>query len=417
MQQSKVIEETIILDKESPNIVFRAYVPFARESLSELHTDEDGRKYRIAYGPILVDRRAIQEKMGWSDDEAADHFTTFFEIDGLVTDVRKVNFDFRHNGISTGAEGFRSYVVKDYKIEIGDQVLEVPARILEVKVFEDSRLRIKDDTGRTVEDGDLLTGLQNGRIKSWSIEFKPLKQATTRSGTTIYRTYHTPRISFLDVTQGIPDASIDGLRSYLSEEEVNNQTSNNMSIEEIKKALESGDITKEQLMDLVKPESTEEKPKESETDREIPVEKDKEAPAEEPKGEATAESDKPSEDPKPEEDKKPSDEEDMRGVITKLSERMDSIEAMLASQKGEGRSLEEQKEIDEAAKIAEITRSLNSAPEKLEAKEGEKPADALSSLSSPDNKASQLTEEQIKQQQENTRLAQYRQANGILISK
>jgi len=215
-------KENIILDQEPKNLIYRAYVPLYRENLSKIHTEKDGRKFRYVEGAIILDRRDVQEKMGWTDAEVSDHYTTFFEIDGFLTDVRKINYDFRHNGISTGAVGYRSWVVDDYEIQIDDKILLVRARMLSVKVYEDSMIRIKGRNGETIEDGNLLENIENGRVYTWSIEFKPVTQGTTKSGVTIYRTYHTPRISFLDVTQGIPDAGGFTLRNYLETDIINN---------------------------------------------------------------------------------------------------------------------------------------------------------------------------------------------------
>lgn len=246
-------QEIVTTVLESGNIVYRAYLPLHRENVSNLHTETDGRKYRIVTGAIVVDRRAVQREMGWSDKEASDHFTTFFDVEGILTDVRNVNFDFRHNGISTGAKGSRSWVVDDYEIEIDSKVLKVPARMLEVKVYEDSKIRFKGRNGETIEDGNLLEAIENGRVFTWSIEFKPVTQGTTRSGITVYRTYHTPRISFLDVTQGIPDAGNFSLRNFLTDELINNNMS--ITIESITQAIADGEITADQLRSLVEPEN------------------------------------------------------------------------------------------------------------------------------------------------------------------
>jgi len=215
-------KENIIHNQEPNSLIYRAYVPLHRENLSKLHTEKDGRKFRYVEGAVVLDRRDVQEKMGWTDQEVSDHYTTFFEINGFLTDVRKINYDFRHQGISTGAVGYRSWVVDDYEIEIDDKILLVRARMLSVKVYEDSMIRIKGRNGETIEDGNLLENIENGRVYTWSIEFKPVTQGTTKSGVTIYRTYHTPRISFLDVTQGIPDAGGFTLRNYLETNIINN---------------------------------------------------------------------------------------------------------------------------------------------------------------------------------------------------
>jgi hypothetical protein len=257
MTKEKLLNQEIIVDQEPSGIIYRAYLPFFRDNVSSLKTDDEGRKYRVVEGAIIVDRRSIQEQMGWTDEDVSDHFTTLWEVDGFLTDVRKINFDFRHNGISTGAIGERSWKVDDYEIQIDDKILKVPARMLAVRVYEDNQIRIKGKNGETIEDGSLLTNIENGRVFTWSVGFKPVRQMTTRSGLTLFKTYHTPRISFLDVTQGIPDAGGFTLRSYLEDNLINNQTNQpNMSLEQLQQALANGEITQEHLRSLLEAEET-----------------------------------------------------------------------------------------------------------------------------------------------------------------
>jgi len=261
MTLEKQLEQTVVLD-ETSDIIYRAYLPFFRENVSSLKTDDYGRKYRVVEGAIIVDRRAVQKEMGWTDQEASDHFTTLWDVDGFLTDVRKINFDFRHNGISTGAVGERSWKVDDYEIQIDDKILKVPARMLAVRVYEDSQIRIKGKNGETLNDGGLLENIENGRVFTWSVEFKPVTQLTTRTGLPIFKTYHTPRISFLDVTQGIPDAGGFTIRNFLGDEIINNQNNmqtkntttpevaNTINLEVTHSALEAETVTLEELSTL-----------------------------------------------------------------------------------------------------------------------------------------------------------------------
>jgi hypothetical protein len=323
MTKEKLLNQEIIVDQEPSGIIYRAYLPFFRDNVSSLKTDDEGRKYRVVEGAIIVDRRSIQEQMGWTDEDVSDHFTTLWEVDGFLTDVRKINFDFRHNGISTGAIGERSWKVDDYEIQIDDKILKVPARMLAVRVYEDNQIRIKGKNGETIEDGSLLTNIENGRVFTWSVEFKPVRQMTTRSGLTLFKTYHTPRISFLDVTQGIPDAGGFTLRSYLEDNLINNQTNQpNMSLEQLQQALASGEITQEHLRSLLETEET----KTPETDSATPESQRSESKIEIKVGEAESESETPvggeGETPTPEEadankDGEISDEE-MRSYIKEV---------------------------------------------------------------------------------------------------
>jgi hypothetical protein len=286
MTKEKLLNQEIIVDQEPSGIIYRAYLPFFRDNVSSLKTDDEGRKYRVVEGAIIVDRRSIQEQMGWTDEDVSDHFTTLWEVDGFLTDVRKINFDFRHNGISTGAIGERSWKVDDYEIQIDDKILKVPARMLAVRVYEDNQIRIKGKNGETIEDGSLLTNIENGRVFTWSVEFKPVRQMTTRSGLTLFKTYHTPRISFLDVTQGIPDAGGFTLRSYLEDNLINNQTNQpNMSLEQLQQALANGEITQEHLRSLLETEET----KTPETDSATPESQRSESKIEIKVGEPTGE--------------------------------------------------------------------------------------------------------------------------------
>jgi len=220
--QDKIITE----DFSAGNIVFRCLVPLSSRSLSgKWHVGDTGKRYKLVEGAIIVDRRAVQEQMGWSDKEASDHFKTLWSVKGMLTDVRVVKFDFRHNGINTGAKGERSWVIDDYEVHIDDKVLKVPARMLSVRVYEDNYLYVKGNNGETLQDGNLLEAIENGRVFSWSVEFIPVRQARTESGLVEFLSYHTPNIAFLDITQGIPDAGNFTMRSF---EQIILDNNNNM---------------------------------------------------------------------------------------------------------------------------------------------------------------------------------------------
>ena len=268
MTKEKVLNQTTLIVEAPSNIIYRAYAPFLRESVSGWHT-EGNRRYKIVEGAMLVDRRAIQEQMGWTDQEASDEFTTFWNVRGLLSDVTNVCFDFRHNNISTGAKGLRSWVVDDYEIQLDDKILKVPARMIQIKVYEDSRIRLKGKNGETIDDGSLLESLENGRIFTLSVQFSPKTQSTSRkSGLTVFESYYTPYISFLDVAQGVPDAGKLTLRSFLNEEKIINQ--NRMLIDEIKKAIANGEITTEDLKSLLSMESESEDENENEIIKDTP---------------------------------------------------------------------------------------------------------------------------------------------------
>lgn len=334
MTKEKLLNQEIIVDQEPSGIIYRAYLPFFRDNVSSLKTDDEGRKYRVVEGAIIVDRRSIQEQMGWADEDVSDHFTTLWDVEGFLTDVRKINFDFRHNGISTGAEGEKSWVVQDYEIQIDDKILKVPARMLAVRVYEDNQIRIKGKNGETIEDGSLLTNIENGRVFTWSVEFKPVRQMTTRSGLTVFKTYHTPRISFLDVTQGIPDAGGFILRSYLKDDLINNQNNMQITIENIQTALEAGEITKESLRALVvEPETDTETPETQRSESKIEIKVGEPTGQEAdtaPEGEETP--------PAPEEADKNGDGElsdsEVRSYIKELKRSYDSP-AMISEKLGE----------------------------------------------------------------------------------
>ena len=382
IREAVLEKETIIIDSPS-EIIFRAYVPFFRENVSSLKTDDEGRKYRVVEGAIIIDRRAVQEQMGWTDEDVSDHFTTLWEVDGFLTDVRKINFDFRHNGISTGAVGERSWKVNDYEVQIDDKVLKVPARMLAVRVYEDSQIRIKGKNGETIEDGGLLANIENGRVFTWSVEFKPVRQFTTRSGLTVFKTYHTPRISFLDVTQGIPDAGGFTLRNFFNPVLVKNN--NNLMLDNIKQALENGEITKEELRALVG--TGEEQPKE-ETPAETPKDEgerniDLEITPSQGEGEGEAETPAPAEPPAEadtNQDGEISDQE-MRSYIKEVKrafgdnpsmvkEKLDGLERICGDLK---KKMDEANQVPtpndeelEAQRIRALNNNLADIPEKKE---------------------------------------------------
>lgn len=198
----KVIEEK----QFDADYNIRLFIPFR-----ELN-GEDGKEYKDLVGPMLADRMQLIEEGILTEEEAADHFATFFDLDGLLTDPKSVQIDFRHKGVSTGAELIDTWIEEDYPIRIKDKDVKIRVRMAKVRVYKNNRLYITDKNDMTVDDGSAYDAVVSGRVRTWSVEFRPVTQATTTGGLTVFRSYHLVYLSLLDVAQGVPDARIDSIR-------------------------------------------------------------------------------------------------------------------------------------------------------------------------------------------------------------
>ena len=179
---------------------------------------ETGRKFKIVSGPIIVDRRPLIKQANWTLRKVADYQGHIIDLDGYLTDVSTAIFDFNHNNKSTGAKGLKTYNIDNYPIKIDDKEYLVKAKILEVKVYEDNMIPVEID-GK-IENIPLLEQIQKGLVSSWSIQLsadwediEKMEGSDTEKEILIIKNYRTPYISFLNVSQGIPDAQINFIKN------------------------------------------------------------------------------------------------------------------------------------------------------------------------------------------------------------
>lgn len=333
-----------------------------------------------------------------------DRFDTVIEPNGMKTDSKTVIVDYNHRGVSTGAYLTDVRVVDKYKLEDG-KVLE-RALIGNIHIPKDSEMYFFDKDGVKRSNGNLYDTVSKGQIQSVSVEFRPYKNkqiTDTKTGITTFREWDLLKLSLLDVTPGQPYSGIKIIRSLMQDNQPTEQPK--LSLDQIKLAIENGDLKQEDVMALFE--------ERAETEIEISTEGEKEDMPEgesAPTPEATNE-DKPTDETKPTED-------NSREAVTSLSERMDKMQETLdrlcgVMEKSTQRSaedLETQTKIDEL-KVRKIEEMLETAPEKVTSLEGQ-PADNLRSL---DSSHVTLTEEELKQKETERKLRLYRRSQGLQI--
>lgn len=302
-----------------------------------------------------------------------DRFDTVIDPEGMKTDPNVVTVDYNHNGFNTGAYLRNTRVVENYKLE--DGTLLERALVGDIHIPKDAEMFHKNRAGEKVSAGNLYDSVSKGQVRSVSVEFKPYKgkQITnTKTGITTFREWDLLRLSLLDVTPGQPYSGIKITRSLIN---------NNMSItiEQIKTAVESGELNQEELRALLETDSTN-------NERDIVVEPDDKPAGKSPEPETP-------EEPEPEPDANGDGEitdEEARAYIKEIKrmykepgmikERMDELERMCGDMKKrmddmakepEQRELtDEEKEALEIAKRA-LNSNLSDIPEKVQSVAGD----------------------------------------------
>ena len=192
-----------------------------------------------------------------------------------------------------------------------------------------------------------------------------------------------------------------------------NQTTNTkLSLDAIKLAIENGDLKPEDVMALCQPER-------AETDIEFTDDNEEGKPTSSNEEKPVATDEKVADaNELPKDEEKEATVDTSREVVTSLTERMDKMQETLDRLSGvlekntqrTDEDSETQTKIDEL-KVRKYETMLENAPEKVISEEGQ-PADNFRSL---DSSNPTLTEEQIKQQESQRRLNQYRSSRGINI--
>lgn len=331
-----------------------------------------------------------------------DRFDTVIDPDGMKTDSKTVIVDYNHRGVSTGAYLTNVRTVNNYKLEDGT-ILE-RALIGDIHIPKDSEMYFFDKDGIKRSNGNLYDTVSKGQIQSVSVEFRPYKnkQSTdTKTGITTFREWDLLKLSLLDVTPGQPYSGIKIIRSLMQDNQPTEQLK--LSLDQIKLAIENGDLKQEDVMALFEPNR-------SETEIEITADGE-----EDMLGEDSTSASEPS--PSEGQPQQPT-LDNSREAITSLSDRIDKMQETLdrlcgVMGKNTQRSAEDtetQTKIDEL-KVRKIEEMLESAPEKVISKEGQ-PADNLRSLDSSDSIS---TGEELKRKEHLRKLQHYRSSRGINI--
>lgn len=297
-----------------------------------------------------------------------DRFDTIITPEGMETDPSTVTIDYNHRGVDTGAYLSNLKVVKDYEIEGingKNQRLE-SALIGELHIPKTAEMFYHTKDGEKRSNGNLYEAVNNGHIKSVSVDFRPKRQKTdTKTGITTYITWDLIRLSVLDVTPGQPysgikvlryfdtsDQKSDDIKSKIQLNIMSNKLNLNLEVnsEELQRKLESlseneafKDLSEEQIKEVSRAisDSLTEKKEETVTEPDKPVA--------EPEGE-------------PEPDLRTYMEE-MRGYMQKTEERMAKIEEKLASLEPKTKEKPENSEEEELKVLKETERKLKEKKE------------------------------------------------------
>jgi polyhydroxyalkanoate synthesis regulator phasin len=201
----------------------------------------------VRYFENRTDERVLEVVLVYN---GVDRFDTVIEPNGMKTDPNIVVVDYNHRGVSTGAYLRNLRVEENYKIDNGD-VLD-RALVGEIHIPKDAEMFFHDKEGIKRSNGNLYEAVNKGQIQSVSVEFRPYKgkQITdTKTGITTYREWDLLKLSLLDVVAGQPYSGYKLIRSLI-------QNNNNNMLENIKQALDNGELTKEEIRALVEEEVT-----------------------------------------------------------------------------------------------------------------------------------------------------------------
>ena len=135
----------------------------------------------------------------------------------MRTDPSVVTINYNHKGVSTGAYLTNCRVERNYKVEGingKEQVIE-SCLVGEIHVPKHAEMFYFDTNGQKRSNGNLYEAIEKGYIRSVSVGFRPVTQATnTRTGITTFKTWDLLELSVLDVTPGQPMSGIKVIRMF-----------------------------------------------------------------------------------------------------------------------------------------------------------------------------------------------------------
>lgn len=201
----------------------------------------------MRYLETRTDERVLEVVLVYN---GVDRFDTVIEPTGMKTDPNIVTIDYNHKRVNTGAYLRNVRIEDNYKLEDGTTLEK--ALVGDIHIPKDSEMFFMDREGQKRSNGNLYEAVTKGQVRSVSVEFRPYKgkQITdTKTGITTYKEWDLLRLSLLDITPGQPYSGIKITRSLIN--------NNNIMLDNIKQALEQGEITKEELRALVEDQNQE----------------------------------------------------------------------------------------------------------------------------------------------------------------
>ena len=193
-----------------------------------------------------------------------DRYDTIIEPEGMRTDPSVVTINYNHKGVSTGAYLTNCRVERNYKVEGingKEQVIE-SCLVGEIHVPKHAEMFYFDTNGQKRSNGNLYEAIEKGYIRSVSVGFRPVTQATnTRTGITTFKTWDLLELSVLDVTPGQPMSGIKVIRMF---DELENSNDTKSMSEETK--LPEEQVEETQANENVEPTAEPEIPAQEETE-------------------------------------------------------------------------------------------------------------------------------------------------------
>jgi hypothetical protein len=205
----------------------------------------------------LINYRATKNKLTVRAaivSEIVDSYETVIPPRGLISPLESVPVDYNHNFISTGAKikdaGFTDISIPDGN---GGEK-EVEARVVDIEVYEDSKMWTKENQNNKPEDvPSLLENIQNGRIGWVSVFFTPVEKdieivrdVFKNIIRKVYTKWRLNYLSFLDKKPGQDTGYFLDVRSF-NKDKNNNLNFTRKQMEELEKVQEELKRAQEEL--------------------------------------------------------------------------------------------------------------------------------------------------------------------------
>lgn len=313
--------------------------------------------------------------------EGVDRWDTIIKPEGMRTDPKVVIVDYNHRGIATGAYVRNFRVVDNYKLDDGTVLKR--ALIADLHIPDDAEM-FYSDKGTKKSNGSLYEAVNKGQVPSVSVEFKPYKGKQTtdiRTGITTFHEWDLIHVSLLDVAPGQPYSGYKIIRSYVRTMNLNDIIKTKLSeldeplivddviitatfevdgeqynaMIEVGESLEDVKVTNVEMREAPKDAVVPDAPKDDVVRAEPPVEDSKVVEL-------------------PKEERKEGGYEELRGTISELTKRMESLETSISesiTRSNEDKPKGDEDEDEEARVRAIADKYINQAKTKVDSVAGD----------------------------------------------